>query len=152
VDCYCIIFELTPWALPDSFSTTLTSPLPFSNIVYSFHIYKPDPICSQGFPGYSVQETFPSPSTSDIGLVNATALSSQMNVGGIMAFQQKFNVPIYVGEFNCLGWAPVAPFFPSASNCAAAGISLFESHGWVWSYHAWGEYYGCDAEIPASFF
>ena len=156
-----IIFEPQPYAMSYAFATL--TPLPFTNVVYSFHTYAPYEIVYQGIPGngYYTQETYPSPSTADIGAVNISNLASAGNglVGGmdldpVVAFQQKYDVPIYVGEFSCIRWAPISPINgqPTANNYISDAITLFESHGWSWTYHAWRQYYGWDAEVPESFF
>ena len=156
-----IIFEPQPWALSSGFASLV--PLPFTNIVYSFHTYSPYEIAYQGIPGngYYTQETYPSPATADIGAVNISNLASAgngtvylMNLAPVVAFQQNYNVPIYVGEFSCVRWAPVSATngLPTPYNYVADAITLFESHGWSWNYHAWRNYWGWDAEVPESLF
>jgi len=77
----------------------------------------------------------------------------EMELAPVLAFQQKYKVPIYVGEFSCIRWAPLSPLngLPTANNYVADAIALFESYGWSWTYHAWRQYYGWDAEVPESF-
>jgi len=156
-----IVFEPQPGAQPSAFETL--APLPFTNIVYSFHTYSPYQITYQGIPGngFYTQETYPSPATADIGAVNSSNLAdanngivSDMYLAPVVAFQQKYNAPIYVGEFSCVRWAPIAPTngLPTANNYIGDAIALFESHGWAWNYHAWRQYYGWDAELPESLF
>ena len=59
----------------------------------------------------------------------------------VIDFQNKYNVPIYVGEFGVARWAP------NAEKWLEDVISIFEENGWDWTYHAYREYNGWDAEI-----
>jgi aryl-phospho-beta-D-glucosidase BglC (GH1 family) len=139
-----IIFEPSPGAIPESFST-MTVPLPFDNIVYSVHDYEPYQITHQGILHFT-SVTYPSPSTSYIGQVDRTTLSNQLTP--VRQFVAKFHVPVYVGEFSCVRWAPNA----SANNYIADSIALFEAEGYSWSYHSWREFAGWDAELGESYF
>lgn len=140
-----IIFEPSPGAIPESY-LYMTAPLPFSNIVYSLHDYEPYAITTQGLQGWYNQENYPSPANSDIGAVNISTLSASL--APVEQFAKKFNVPIYVGEFGCIRWAPNN----SAYNYVADLISLFESQRWAWTFTSWQSYQGWDPQLPASFF
>lgn len=60
----------------------------------------------------------------------------------VVEFQQRFGVPIYVGEFSAIRWAPNG----SAARYLRDAIAVFESHGWDWSYHAFREWQGWSVE------
>jgi hypothetical protein len=49
-------------------------------------------------------------------------------------------VPIYVGEFSAIRWAP------GAADYIRDLIELFEEYGWSWTYHAFAEWHGWDTE------
>jgi endoglucanase len=143
-----IIFEPSPWASVENFTTSLTNPLPFSNIVYSFHDYGPSDYNMQGIGGGTVQKQYP-----DFNY-NSSNLASVDILDNAVSFQIQFNVQIFVGEFSFVRWAPVASANgqPSAYNWLNDTIVLLEAHGWSWIYHDWRNYYGFDADMPESFF
>jgi hypothetical protein len=150
-----IIFEPSPGAIPEAFSLltaqVMAPLLAFENVVYSVHDYEPYAISSQGVGGGTVSETYPSPATADIGLVDKKTLADQLNP--VVQFAANFNLPIYVGEFSCVRWAPIAANgLPTANNYVTDQISLFEAQGWSWNYHAWQQYQGWDPELDESLF
>ena len=60
-------------------------------------------------------------------------------------FQKKYQVPIYVGEFSAVSWAPV----DSLVRYLTEAIELFEENGWSWTYHSFGGGYpGWNPELP----
>ncbi|MGB9602347.1 MAG: glycosyl hydrolase family 5, partial [Limisphaerales bacterium] len=58
------------------------------------------------------------------------------------AFQKKYNVHIYIGEFSAIRWAPGK----SAYNYLSDLIDIFEEYGWDWCYHAFREWDGWSVE------
>jgi hypothetical protein len=58
-------------------------------------------------------------------------------------FAAKRQVPIFVGEFSCVRWAPAG----SCPRYLADAVSLFEAEGWGWAYHCWRCYQGWDPEV-----
>jgi len=106
-----IIYEPSPGAIPESFSSMNTL-LPFDNIVYSVHPYEPYQITHQGIL-YPTSITYPGPSTSYIVLANQLA--------PVRRFVADFHVPLLVGEFSCVRWAPSS----SANNYVSDSITLF---------------------------
>ena len=60
----------------------------------------------------------------------------------VIDFQKNYNVHIYIGEFSAIRWAPDR----SACRYLADVISIFEQHGWDWSYHAYREWQGWSVE------
>ena len=128
-----IIFQPSPWALPKGFSQL--TPLPFSRLVYSFHFYEPHALTHQGLYEYRAALDYPNEQTS------RASLSSAMEP--VRAFSRKYDVPIFVGEFSIIRWAPGE----SAVRYLDDAIELFEAAGWNWAYHSFREYEGWDAEL-----
>jgi hypothetical protein len=137
-----IIFEPTPGGVPDAF--TGLKPLPFGNIVYSTHMYEPYQFTHQGLL-FSTSMSYPT-TNSTIGAVDKATVSSALQP--IRDFVTAYGLPVYVGEFSAVRWAP-----SDSSNAYVADlISLFEAEGYSWTYHAWRNYQGWDAELLESWF
>jgi len=132
-------------------------PLNYSNIVYSPHGYSTLLITHQGVAGEpeaNVRNKYPTlTNTSNLSATwNKTQLSAQHEDVRIMT--HRFHVPIFIGEFSCINWAPKndAGEWTSTRWCDD-NISLLEAENWSWVYHAWrGDYPGWEAEIPSSYY
>jgi len=61
-------------------------------------------------------------------------------MGDVIAFAEKYRVHIYVGEFGAIRWAP------GAAEYLGDLVSIFESYGWDWSFHAFREWDGWSLE------
>jgi hypothetical protein len=61
-------------------------------------------------------------------------------------FAARQQVPLFVGEFSCVRWAPAG----SCPRYIADSLSLFEVERWGWTYHCWRCFHGWDAEVPES--
>lgn len=134
-----LIVESAPDATPTSFENL--KPLPLDNIVYSFHSYQPIALTHQG-----VMKNFPNPATygSSVSMdFNRQDLHKFLDT--VAAFAAKYDVPILVGEFSCVRWAPQG----SALRYASDSIDYFESKGWSWIYNDFRAWPGWDAEIAS---
>ena len=60
----------------------------------------------------------------------------------VIDFQKNYGVPIYIGEFSAIRWAPDS----SAYRYLRHVLDIFEKHGWDWSYHAFREWPGWSVE------
>jgi len=60
----------------------------------------------------------------------------------VKEFQNKYRVPIFIGEFSAVRWAPSN----TALNYLKGCIEVFESYGWDWCYHAFREWHGWSVE------
>ena len=60
----------------------------------------------------------------------------------MLDFQRAYRVPIYIGEFSAIRWAPD----DSAFRYLRDVIDILESHGWDWTYHAFREWHGWSVE------
>lgn len=134
-----LIVESAPDATPTSFSTL--RPIPIDNVVYSLHSYLPIELTHQRvMKEYQKPMTYGKPGTSDVTQQDLISLLAVVD-----AFATKFNVPILVGEFSCVRWAPSG----SAARYIADSISYFESKGWSWLYHDFRGWPGWDSEIDS---
>ena len=132
-----IVFEPAPFALPDSFNNL--QPLPFKNIVYSFHFYQTHAFTHQG-----VYADTPYGVNYPNAVLNKNTLSQSLQP--VRDFVSKYGASIYVGEFSVARWAPNN----SSYNYIKDSIELFEAEKWSWTYLGWRGYHGWDAEIPST--
>jgi hypothetical protein len=131
-----VMIEPTPWGSAGSFAGTM--PLSMPGLVYSFHIYSPHEFTHQGLPGYTEVRAYPGHGW------DKARLSTVMQAA--RRFAAMHRVPMFVGEFSCVRWAPEG----SCPRYLADALALFEAEGWGWTYHCWRCYQGWDAEVPAS--
>jgi endoglucanase len=129
-----LLVEPTPWGLPSSFWRT--EPLSVSGLVYSFHFYEPRAFTHQGLPDHPAAMAYPSKGW------DKAMLSQAMNEARRFAAQH--HMPMFVGEFSCVRWAPAG----SCPRYLTDAVALFEAEGWGWAYHCWRCYQGWDAEVP----
>lgn len=147
-----VIVETEKYSDPNKFK--YLQPYPFSNIWYSFHMYKPSQYTASTnttltYPGGVINSAvYKNAGLVDVGtghVLNKDFIRDIMQ--SVRDFQLAYNVPIYAGEFAALRWAP---------GCAAwiaDVVSIFEEWNWIWTYHAFREANGYDIEyeaLPAS--
>lgn len=131
-----LMVEPTPWALPHTFA--VMPPLkPMPGIVYSFHLYAPHSFTHQGLPGHADVQAYPGNGW------DRSRLRQEMLEARRFAAQHQ--VPMFVGEFSCVRWAPAG----ACQRYLSDAIGLFEAERWGWAYHCWRCYQGWDAEVPA---
>jgi Cellulase (glycosyl hydrolase family 5) len=138
-----IIYEPGPGALEYGF-TGLT-PLPDPRVIYSLHIYDPEAFTKQSFDQAEAGEPQAPPIPwPDLAAPFASGAVPSPESGGplevavrpAVEFQEQWHVPIYVGEFSVVRWAPE----PDGARWLRDVISTCESHGWSWTYFAFREH------------
>ena len=110
-------------------------PLPFVNVIYQFHFYWPWEFTHQRVLNARMW-TVEWPDESHGW--NRGAIDWSLKP--VIEFQEKYGARIYAGEFSAVAWAPGAERY--LRDC----ISLFEQHGWDWTYHAFREWNGWSVE------
>lgn len=128
---------------------------PFSDpqVVYSIHFYTPHDITHQLVaPTWARRIPYPAGPEWRLGGWDAelgvTAIGGQRLIGELRvgaAFQQRHGVPIYVGEFSCVRWAPSRSAYRWIRDC----LQIFTLYGWSWTYHEFRGWPGWDAEIDS---
>jgi len=111
---------------PDFANTRL---LADKNIIYSPHFYSPHAYTHQGVLG-QVRWSYP-------GVIDGVYWDKEqlrVDMKPVIEFQKKHNVPIFVGEFSVVNWAP------GGDRYLKDAIELFEEYGWDWTYHAFREW------------
>lgn len=111
-----------------------------AHVIYTPHFYSPHAYTHQGVLG-QVRWSYP-------GVIDGVYWDKEqlrVDMKPVIEFQKKHNVPIFVGEFSVINWAP------GGDQYLKDTIELFEEYGWDWTYHAfreWGawslEYQGTD--------
>ncbi|MGH8426814.1 MAG: glycoside hydrolase family 5 protein [Gammaproteobacteria bacterium] len=117
------------------------SPLPFPRLVYSVHIYAPNAYTHQGIHGNPVGVHYP-------GKIGRRYWDKQMLetvLSPAINFQNRYNVLVWVGEFSAVRWAP------GSDQYLRDLVSIFDSHGWGWSYFSVGGWNGWDPRYDASY-
>jgi hypothetical protein len=128
-------------ASPGANAATLPNfePLPFDNIIYSFHMYDPYHFVFQNVFNNVTPIYYP-------GLINGTLWNKnrlRLDLQPTLNWQKRHNASIHVGEFSVIRWAPGN----STCNYLNDVIELFEEYGWNWDYHAFREWQGWDVEM-----
>ncbi len=129
--------------------------VPFAdpNVVYSIHFYTPHDITHQRVspPWHRV---IPYPAGTDwelgrwdaeLGVTRIDLARLDRELRNVVAFQSRHDVPIYVGEFSCVRWAPDGSAQRWVDDC----LALFTKYSWSWTYHEFRGWPGWDAEIDS---
>jgi hypothetical protein len=118
-------------------------PLKYGNIAYSIHIYAPDEFTHQSINGRPHPISYP-------GNIN----NAYWNIDKlrevykpVVDFQSKYNVPIYIGEFSVIRWAPAQ----DAEKYLSDIVTLLEENGWHGAYHAFREWDGWSVEHDSDY-
>ena len=146
-----IVYEPGPWGSPLEGFKTL-EPLPDPHVIYSPHFYAPqESFTHQGvhakgsFEEAKKSINKPYPAMINGILWDKNRLAQELKY--VDEFQAKWKVPIYVGEFSVIRWAPK----DDAVHWLQDVIDLFEARGWSWSYHAFREWNGWSLEHDEKF-
>ncbi|MBD0380897.1 cellulase family glycosylhydrolase [Paenibacillus sedimenti] len=155
-----IIYEASPGALPRGFvenkwidagpgyPVKYQGDFPLlddDKVIYSVHMYNPFAYSHQGLTTVNtapVSTDWPDKITYP-GMIGTSYWDKNkliQDLKDVRDFQLKYNVPIYVGEFSAIRWAPGAAAYTRDL------IELFEEYGWSWTYHAYSEWHGWDVE------
>ena len=146
-----IIFEPGPGSLFTGFRGL--EPLDDPKIIYSGHFYEPQDFTHQGvfnIAGTDLAEAKTKTGVTYPGTVHNTYWDKARLEQFLKAaddFQKRWDVPIYVGEFSVIRWAPEE----SALQWLRDALSLFEARGWSWTYHAFREFHGWSLEYDGTF-
>lgn len=129
-----IIIEVNGADSPTRFSTFTAINMP--NVIYQVHMYLPFAYTHQGVGNNTSDLVYPG----TIGGKYYDKNTLKELLKPVLDFQLMYKVPIYVGEFTAIRWAPGASKY--ISDC----IDIFEEYGWNWTYHSYREWPGWDVE------
>lgn len=124
-----IMIEPTVWGQPGQF--WLSNAVKTTGLVASFHWYEPGPYTHQGINGYPMGAALPQ-----------TDLTEKMLEA--RKFAARYGIPMFVGEFNAVRWAPESHVWLERA------IKLFAAEKWGWAAHVWRGWEGWDVEIPST--
>jgi len=124
-----ILVNSSGWAYPQLFEALRPTGDP--RTVYTVHFYDPHYYTHQKPAEKVVYPGFRVPGKQDGPWDKATL---EARLAPVRAFQQKHNVPIFVGEFGCARYAP------GAEQWLRDQIDLYEQYGWSWAYWAFREW------------
>jgi aryl-phospho-beta-D-glucosidase BglC (GH1 family) len=132
-----IIIEASPVSGPATLPKF--EPVPFDNIIYSFHMYEPNEFVFQNIVSNVTPIYYPGVIAGKMW--NKDQLRADLQ--DTLDWQKAHNASIHVGEFSAIRWAPGN----STCNYLNDVIELFEEYGWNWDYHAFREWQGWDVEM-----
>jgi len=124
-----ILVNSIGWAYPQQFK--ILRPTGDPRTVYTVHFYDPHYYTHQKpgdnviYPGFRV------PGRQDKAW-DKVVLERQFAV--VRAFQQKYQVPIFVGEFGCARYAP------GVEDWLRDQMNLYDQYRWSWAYWAFREW------------
>lgn len=140
-----LIMECAIGANPIGFKNLV--PLNNDNVIYSVHMYLPHAFTHQNlhedslkhpeYPGTIFTQSYEFTPNEQI-FWDKNILKESLQP--VLDFQNTYNVPILVGEFSAVRWAP------GAYDYIRDAIEIFEEYGWDWIYHAYREWSGWSVE------
>ena len=136
-----LIVESSPIALPGAFEKL--KPLPFDNVLYSFHFYEPHRLTHQGILGFPLGLDYPG-EVPNRGYWDKKRLSNSLEA--VRKFKARYGVPVQVGEVGFIRWAPRG----ARSRYIKDFLDLVYQENWGWLYHSYREWEGWDAEIDSN--
>ena len=108
------------------------------NIIYSVHMYQPQSLTHQQFSSQTPAYTYPG----TIENVYYDKAKLKLILAPIRAYQEKYRVPIYIGEFGCIRWAPGNSAYNYLRDC----IEIFEEYNWDYAYNTFRTWDGWSVE------
>lgn len=108
------------------------------NIIYSVHMYQPQSLTHQQFSAQTPAYSYPG--TIDGKYYDKNVLKQILQP--IKNYQDKYRVPIYIGEFGCIRWAPNNSAYNYLRDC----IEIFEEYGWDYAYNTFRTWDGWSVE------
>lgn len=124
-----ILVNSIGWAYPQQFE--VLRPTGDERTVYTVHFYDPHYYTHQKPADHVIYPGFRVPGEQAKAWDKA-ALEAQFAL--VRAFQQKHQVPIFVGEFGCARYAP------GVEDWLRDQMDLYEKLGWSWAYWAFREW------------
>ena len=146
-----LIYECGPGGLTWGFAGL--KPLPDNRVIYSGHFYSPHEFTHQGIydlRGTDLAEIKAKTGVRYPGTVNGLYWCKdeiRKSLAPVRDFQLKYQVPILIGEFSAVRWAP-----KEDAECYLRDvIEVCEEYQWSWIYHGFREWHGWSVEHDETF-
>lgn len=113
---------------------TFDEPLPYYNVLYSFHDYNHFPFTHQGIGDFPLVPDMVYPGHEGWSGLTESVITwndKREHFQKIRDFQLKYNVPIFIGEFSAVNDAV------GGDEWVRDSIDLFNEYGWSWMYYSW---------------
>ena len=142
-----IIFQPGPWGMPNGYRTLQPLQDPRRGeprIAYGFHMYAPHNYTHQGIGKRPRGLVYPGMlkmfDGSPLKYWDRKALESYMKPA--LDFKKRHGVPMYVGEFSGVRWAP------GRGKWVGDVISIFEKYDVDWAFHSYTGWNGWNPTFP----
>ena len=135
-----ILVNSIGWAYPQQFA--VLRPTGDPRTVYTVHFYDPHYYTHQKPEDNVVLSRIPRSVAKDHGVGQGCFGGA---LGPVRAFQQKYHVPIFAGEFGCARYAT------GAEAWLGDQMDLYDRYGWSWAYWAFREWDVMNIERTADF-
>ncbi len=124
---------------PGDYNACNMRPLPMKDVIYQMHFYAPFFLTHAGLYGTKLDLEHPYP-----GIKKRNTVWTKKEVAKVMDyttwFEKRWGAQIYVGEFSCMS------IQPGSAQWLEDVADLIEQHGWIWTFHSYGEFYGWNLE------
>ena len=130
-----------PGGLPFGYSTQ--TKINDNRIIYNVHGFRPHPYTHQGIGTNVYGVTWPGIPFPNGELWNIDRL--RQDYDAIRAFQTTHNVPVMVGSFSAVRWAP------DAEDFLRDATEIFDDYGWSYAYWCYGSYNGWNPDYDTTY-
>ena len=116
-------------------------PLNQPRIIYGAHVYNAHPYTHQGIYNNPLNVVWP-------GMINGTYWDkSQLTkqIQPLITFKNTYNVPVWIGEFSAINWAP------GADTYLKDAVSVFNQNGFGWMYFSLNGYHGWNPDYDTAY-
>lgn len=117
-------------------------PLADANIIYNAHMYMPYDYTHQGVGEWSKRDV-EYPGMIGFKYWDSNALEKYMFP--LLSFQRKYNVPVWIGEFSAIRYAP------NSDQYLSDLLTIFDKHGLGWSYYSFKGFHGWNPSCGVDF-
>ena len=132
---------LSMGGLPSGYGANL-QPIDDSHIIYTAHMYMPYAYSHQGLSSWPKRGVV-YPGWIGLQYWDANALEKFMSP--LILFQQKYDVPILIGEFSAVRWAP------NSNQYLSDLINIFDKHKMAWTYYSFKGFQGWNPSCAENF-
>lgn len=146
-----VIYEAGPGSWYRGFEGLI--PLPDYHVIYGGHFYHPQAFTYQGIK--VVRGTDLAAAKKAIGVRYPSTIASvrwdraqiEKAHEAVEMFRQRWHVPIFIGEFSVVRWAPKE----DAVRWLRDVMDVFEARGYSWAYHSFRTFTGWSVEHDESY-